>query len=54
MAQAPDNCSMTWIMSDVSYVVPLLRRDRAFGAIAIVTSTLAIGSSTTVFSVVGK
>jgi predicted permease len=45
----------SWIetsLSDVAYAVRLLRKDPAFAAIAIATLTLAIGASTTVFSVV--
>jgi len=40
------------LLTDVAYAGRLLRKDRAFAAIAIATLTLAIGASTTVFSVV--
>ena len=50
-----DARGVAWLetsLSDVAYALRLLRKDRAFGAIAIATLTLAIGASTAVFSVV--
>jgi len=42
---------MTWPQSDVRYGLRLLRRQPGFSAVAILTTALAVGATTLLFSV---